>query len=63
MHHTPPAIRQLLENAGYVWDADLEGWRRNGEHPTTLQGRVLDADIACGLTGEQIAEWIKAGEA
>ena len=62
MHRTPPANRKLLETAGYVWNADLEGWHRHGEQPSTLQGRVLDADIACSLTSEQIATWIKAGE-
>ena len=62
MTRTPFATRALLETAGYVWDAELEGWRRNGEHPSTLQGRVLDATIAASLSPEQITAWIRAGE-
>ena len=63
MTRTPLAIREMLEAAGYVWDVGLKGWRRKGEQPGLIHGRVLDADIACGLTSEQVAAWIKAGEA
>lgn len=63
MTRTPSVIRELLEQSGYVWDGDLEGWRRRGEHPSMLSGRVLDAEIAAGLTIEQIAAWIADGEA
>ena len=62
MLRTSPANRELLEQAGYVFDAAIGAWIRRGEHPSFLQGRVLDADIACGLTREQIIAWIKAGE-
>jgi hypothetical protein len=62
MLRTPPALRELLEQAGYVFDATIGGWKRRGEQPSFLTGRVLNAEIACGLTREQIAAWIKAGE-
>jgi hypothetical protein len=63
MLRTPPANRALLEQGGYVFDASIGAWKRRGENPSVLTGRVLDADIACGLTTEQIVAWIKAGEA
>ena len=62
MTRTPPVIRELLQKAGYVWDADLEGWRRQGEHPSILSGRVLDAEVAAGLTIAQVVAWIDGGE-
>ena len=62
MTRTPSVIRDLLQSAGYVWDADLEGWRRDGEHPSTLSGRILDAEVAAGLTLPQIVAWIEDGD-
>ena len=62
MHHTPLGSCELLEQAGYVWDDGAEGWHRRGEKPASLETRVLDGAIAGGLTREQIATWIKAGE-
>jgi hypothetical protein len=58
----PLANRNLLENAGYVLDADVGGWVKPADIDTQRIRRVLDADIACRLTPEQIAAWIKAGE-
>ena len=62
MLRTPTVIRALLEQSGYVWDADVEGWVRPGEKPGLFQGRMLDGSIAAGLTAEQVREWIKAGQ-
>ena len=62
MERTPPAIRELLEHAGYVWDDAAEGWVRRGEKRDLFRGRLLDGAIAGSLTPEQVAEWIKAGE-
>jgi hypothetical protein len=62
MLRTPPDLRELLEHAGYVFDANIGAWIRRGEHPSPLTGRMLDADIAARLTREQITAWIKAGE-
>jgi len=58
----PLANRSLLENAGYVFDADVGGWVKPSDRSSQPIGRVLDGDIACRLTPEQIAAWIKAGE-
>jgi hypothetical protein len=62
MIRTPPAIRELLEQAGYVWDQGAEGWVRRGEKPDLFHGRLLDGAIAATLTAAQVREWIKGGE-
>jgi hypothetical protein len=62
MLRTPLAIRELLQQAGYVWDADVDGWHRRDEKVGPLQGRILDATIARTLTRKQVTAWIKAGE-
>lgn len=61
MLRTPPAIRDMLEAAGYVWDDGVDGWVRPGEEHGLFRGRLLDGAIAAGLTAEQVREWIKAG--
>jgi len=63
MLRTSPANRAVLEQGGYVFDATIGAWKRRGQNPSVLTGRMLDADIACGLTREQIVAWIEAGEA
>ena len=63
MLRTSAAKRALLEQAGYVFDPIIGVWKRRGEHPSSLQGRILDADTAHGWTREQIIAWIEAGEA
>jgi hypothetical protein len=62
MQRTRADHRQLLDKAGYVFDDAIGGWKRRGDKPTLLTGRVLDADVAWDLSREQIAAWIKAGE-
>jgi len=57
MYRTPAAIRKLLEQGGYTYDATVHAWGRVGGDP-----RTLHADIACWMTREEIVAWIKAGE-
>ena len=62
MERTPPANRELLEQAGYAWNVAVNAWIRRGAKPSPLRSRMLDADIARTLSREQITAWIKAGE-
>ena len=62
MLRTPPAIRELLQTSGYVWDPGVDGWIKRGERHDLFRGRLLDGGIAASLTPEQIANWIKDGE-
>jgi hypothetical protein len=62
MQQTPPPSRTLLEQAGYVWDDEVEGWVRQGEKRDLFHGRLLDGAIAASLTPEQLLSWIRAGE-
>jgi hypothetical protein len=52
----PNETRRLLESAGYAWDQVRGDWA----HPRTA--RVLNGDVAAGMTPEQVSEWIAAGE-
>lgn len=45
-----PEVRRLLDEAGYVWDEQRQGW----SHPVSK--RELDVAIAARLTAEQIAD-------
>jgi hypothetical protein len=61
MERTPVAHRELLEQAGYHWNAAINAWIRRGSKPGPLRRRFLHADIACTLSREQIVAWIEAG--
>ena len=61
MERTPVAHRELLEQAGYHWNAAINAWIRRGSKPGPLRGRFLDADTACTFSREQIVAWIEAG--
>jgi hypothetical protein len=50
-----PAIRTILESAGYVWDEGREMW----QHPKTH--RELLADVAANMTPEEVADWVARG--
>ena len=61
MERTPPAHRELLEQAGYHWNAAIHAWIRRGSNPGPLRRRLLQADLASTYSREQIVAWIKAG--
>jgi hypothetical protein len=63
MERTPAAHRELLEQAGYHWNAAINAWIRRGSKPGPLRGRLLNADIASTFSREQIVAWIKADDA
>jgi len=50
------ALADLLEAAGYVWNARYRLW----EHPATR--RALDGDVAARLTADQLVFWIEDGD-
>jgi hypothetical protein len=51
----PENVRSLLEDAGYVWNADCQVWVHS------VSNRQLDPGIAKALTVEQITVWIAEG--
>jgi hypothetical protein len=61
MERTPPAHRELLEQAGYHWNAAIDAWIRRGSKPGPLRGRLLHAGLASTYSREQIMAWIRAG--
>ena len=61
MERTPAAHRELLEQAGYHWNAAINAWIRRGSNPGPLRRRLLDANLASTFSREQIVAWIEAG--
>jgi hypothetical protein len=56
MRPTPREVHELMEAAGYAWNADLDGWTRPGDE------RTLDAEVASTMRRDQLIAWLKAGE-
>ena len=56
MEQTPAEIRELLQAAGYRWEAESEAWINDETH------RELNGHISCLMPTAQLKAWVKAGE-